>query len=181
MAQGFSIPLIQKCIWGNSPPATLASLPSRIELADGSELQAIPAPGHAEDMVCYFAPDKGWLFSADLYISRSIRYMRDDENLSVLINSIRRVLPLDFDTIFCPHRGVVENGRQALAEKLSNLKALCEKTQNLHHQGQSVKAISRTLLGLEDSISCLTGFGFCKQNLIRECLKVDLLAIYPVT
>ncbi|WP_067521248.1 MBL fold metallo-hydrolase [Endozoicomonas ascidiicola] len=122
-------------------------MPEWIELDDGSSLEAIAAPGHAEDMICFYWPDKGAVFTVDLYLSRSIRYMRDDENLAILINSIRDVLTKDFDTLFCPHRGVVENGKTALQEKLNNLLELCEQSQQLHHQGQTIKEITKTILG----------------------------------
>ncbi|MFK0573013.1 MBL fold metallo-hydrolase [Endozoicomonas sp.] len=174
MEQGFSIPLIQKYLWGKSPAIRLAPLPDTIELEDGSTLEAIAAPGHAEDMVCFYSSEHGFIFTADLYISRTIRYMRDDENLTVLIKSIRKVLARDFETLLCPHRGVVLQGKQALQEKLNNLLELCEKAQHLHHQGQSVKQITRNILGTEDGMSYLTGFSFSKRNLIRESLKVTL-------
>ncbi len=174
MEKGFSIPLIQRYLWGSSPAINLFPLPDTIELDDGSLLEPVLTPGHAEDMVCYYSSQHGFIFTADLYISRTIRYMRDDENLTVLIKSIRKVLARDFETVLCPHRGVVLQGKQALQEKLNNLLELCERTQNLHQQGQSIKEITRNLLGSEDGISYLTGFGFSKRNLIRESLKVAL-------
>ena len=174
MQMGFSISWIQRYLWGSSPAINLQPLPDIIELDDGSQLEPISTPGHAEDMVCYFSPEHGFVFTADLYISRTIRYMRDDENLTMLIKSIRKVLARDFTTVLCPHRGIVLGGKQALQEKMNNLLELCERAQNLHHQGWSIKEITRKILGKEDSMSYLTGFGFSKRNLIRESLKVTL-------
>lgn len=174
MEKGFSIPLIQRYLWGNSQTIKLSPFPDTIELEDGSLFEPIATPGHAEDMVCFYSPEHGFIFTADLYISRTIRYMRDDENLTILIKSIRKVLVRDFETLFCPHRGIVSQGKQALQEKLNNLLDLCEQAQSLHHQGQSIKEITRNILGKEDGMSYLTGFGFSKRNLIRESLKVAL-------
>ncbi len=174
MAEGFSIPLLQKFVWGASPAIQLDALPEKITLDDDSVLEAIATPGHAEDMLCYHSKEHGWLFTADLFIAKNIRYMRYDENLAILINSISDALTLDFDTIFCPHRGVLPDGKSALQQKHDNLMTLCVNAQNLQKQGRTSKEIMLELLGKEDSTSYLSAFSFCKHNLISEALKVRL-------
>ena len=132
-------------------------------------------PGHAKDLHCFYLPEKGWLFSGDLYISKSIRYLRADENLEQLILSIRKVLALDFDVMFCPHRGILEHGKQALAEKLDNMLEICARAQQLHHKGQELDQIVTQLLGPEGMMARMTGNNFSKSNLISAALKVEHL------
>jgi len=171
---GYKIPPVQKLIWGSPVPVETESLPEDLRLHDGSNIVPVHTPGHAKDLTCYFIPERKWLFSGDLYISKSLRYLRVDEDLSQLIDSIRKVLELDFEIIFCPHRGIVEEGKQAMVDKLNNLINLCEKSQALEREGMNEKQIVKKVLGKEDGISYLSAFNISKINLIREALKVPL-------
>jgi glyoxylase-like metal-dependent hydrolase (beta-lactamase superfamily II) len=49
----------------------------------------IPTPGHSEDHICLFEPNEGWLFSGDLFISERVKYMREDENVYSLLDSLK--------------------------------------------------------------------------------------------
>ncbi len=177
LKDGYKIPPIQKLIWGNPVPVETLSLPDDLHLSDGSKILPVHTPGHAKDLTCYFIPERKWLFSGDLYISKSLRYLRVDEDLSQLIDSIRKVLELDFEVIFCPHRGIVEAGKQAMVDKLNNLIDLCKKSQALKSDGLSERQIVTKVLGKEDGISYLSAFNISKINLIREALKVNLKTV----
>jgi hypothetical protein len=80
------------------------------------------------------------------------------------------VLKEDFDLLFCSHRGVVENGRDALTRKLDNLVALCDQVRELHDTGLGVRQITRKLLGREDQMAVMTRGHFSRRNLIASCL-----------
>lgn len=172
LERGFHIPLIQKLIWGAAGRAEAAPLPDRITMG-GEAVIPVFTPGHARDMTCYLLPERGWLFSADLYIANRLKMLRSDEDIPTLLDSTRRVLAHDFDTILCPHRGVVENGRQRLQEKLDYLLDLSEKALALQEQGQDLPAITKRLLGKEGLISVLSRYDFSKRNLIASCLQVN--------
>ncbi len=174
LVNGYKIPLVQKVIWGNPIPVETKSIANDLKLYDGSEIIPVHTPGHAPDLTCYYVPNRKWLFSGDLYISRSLRYLRTDENLAELIKSIEKVLKLDFEILFCPHRGIVEEGKQAMIDKFNNLTKLCKNAQALHQQGFSDKQIVIKLLGKEDGISYMSGFSIAKINLIKEALRVKL-------
>lgn len=174
LRKGYKTPLVQKLIWGNPKPVETLPLPTLVILSDGSKLIPVHTPGHAKDLHCFHMPDQGWLFSGDLYIAKSIRYMRSDEHLDIHVNSIRKALALDFGTLLCPHRGIVENGKAALTEKLSNILNLCEQAQELQSKQQSLEQIVVKILGPEDMMAKSTRFNFSKRNLIREALKVEL-------
>lgn len=173
LATGYPTPLLQKLTWGSPQPVQTAPLPETLNLSDGSKLVSVHTPGHAKDLHCFYLPDNGWLFSGDLYISKSLRYLRSDENLQLLIDSIRKVLTLDFRVIFCPHRGILTSGKTALQEKLDNILELCHQAKSLHRSGQSQAQIVKQLLGPEDLMSYLTQFNFSKGRLIAEALKTD--------
>lgn len=173
LSRGYRIPPIQRLIWGSPQPVDTESLPERIPMAEGGDLHSVPTPGHARDLTCFHWPERGYLFTGDLYLSKSIRYLRADENLLQLMQSINKVLALEFDVLFCPHRGIVAQGHLALREKLDNLRTLCDRAGRLHGEGIELEEIINRLLGPEDWLSRLSGYNISKGNLIRQAVEID--------
>ena len=171
---GYKTPAMQRIIWGSPKPAATQTLTSDLTLSDGSPIVPVHTPGHAKDLTCIFLPVQKYLFSGDMYLSKSMKYMRSDESLPLLIDGLRKLLALDFEILFCPHNGIVEQGRAALQGKLDNLLKLCEQAQELHQTNLSVPQITEQLLGPEDMLAKISKGNFCKANLIREALKVEL-------
>ena len=174
LASGYAIPSLQKLIWGTLKPVQTDPYPAQITLSDGRTLIPVHTPGHADDLHCFHEPREGWLFSGDLYISKSLRYLRFDENLTELIASINKVLKLDFEVLFCPHRGILTDGKQALQKKSDNLTRLVEQVQGLAAKGNKAAAITDKLMGRGDWFALITFNGFSKRNLVEQALKVDL-------
>ncbi len=174
LAKGYPTPLIQKLIWGSPLKVKTQALPSQLIINEGSDSQAIviaiPTQGHAKDLTCLFFPEQKYLFSGDMYISKSLKYFRADENLIQLIDSLKTLIALDFEILFCPHRGIVENGKQALQEKLDNLLALCSQSKQLMQQGLTEEEIVIKLLGPEDWLSKMSKYNISKGNLIRQAM-----------
>jgi glyoxylase-like metal-dependent hydrolase (beta-lactamase superfamily II) len=176
MKRGFKIPLVQKVLWGSANRVEAVPLPA--DLTIGDEVVApIFTPGHAKDMTCYLLKDRGWLFSADLYIANHLKFLRIDEHIPTLLNSTQQALNCEFETLICPHRGVVENGKKKLQEKYDYLVELSTNAQAQHQAGVELLQITDQLLGKEGLMSKLSGYNFSKRNLIRSCLEVDLTAV----
>ncbi|TYO95820.1 glyoxylase-like metal-dependent hydrolase (beta-lactamase superfamily II) [Geothermobacter ehrlichii] len=171
LASGWRMYPYQHLLFGRPKRLQAETVPDSIELEGGYRLQVLAAQGHAADLVCYLEPERGWLFSGDLFIAEKTRYLRRDEDLALLLQSLKKVLRYDFQTIFCGHRGVITDGKRALAAKLAYLEELCAKVRELSRQGVPAKAITRRLLGREDVVSLVTGFQFTKGNLVRACLQ----------
>lgn len=172
LRKGFKIPPIQKLLWGSAGRVEAEALPEKITLSNGESVKAIFAPGHAKDMTCYLLDDRGWLLSADLYIANHLKFLRIDEHIPTIIDSTKDVLSYDFDTIICPHKGVVPQGKLRLKEKYDFLVNLAGEVQHLQGQGRSDKEITHQLLGKENMMSLFSGFNFSKINLVRSCLEV---------
>lgn len=174
LANGYPTPLLQKLIWGSPLKVTTQTLPTSLLINQNSpsqaEVIAIPTPGHAKDLTCLFFPELKYLFSGDMYISKSLKYLRIDENLEQLISSLERLIGLDFEILFCPHRGIVERGKQALIEKRDNLLNLCRQSQQLMAQGLSEADIVIQLLGPEDRLAKMSKYNISKGNLIRQAM-----------
>lgn len=173
LRRGFRIPPIQKIIWGAAGKADAAVLPENLHIGEEA-VTAVFTPGHAKDMTCYLMPQRGWLFSADLYIANHLKLLRSDEHIPTLLDSIRKVLALEFDTILCPHRGPVEDGKRKLREKYDFLLDLAARAQELQQRGMELPEITRHLLGKENMMSILSRYNFSKRNLIASCLLVEL-------
>jgi hypothetical protein len=68
-----------------------------------------------------------------------------DENMKDTVASLQKLLQLDFDTVFCAHSGVVENGKAMLQEKLNYLLNFQEKVEGLRRQGLTDREIDQKL------------------------------------
>ena len=171
-----SMPLIQHIIWGKPKAFEALPLPDRIEVDSRYTLQPIFSPGHTTDMVCFLEEQEGWLFTGDLFITRRPSYMRYDESASLQMESLRRVLRHSFQTVFCSHRGVLENGKALLMDRLNYLEIIQDRARDFHQQGIPLHEISRRILGKEGSFHWISQKSFSKQNLIRTLLpKTDLV------
>ncbi|MFI2811588.1 MULTISPECIES: MBL fold metallo-hydrolase [Microbulbifer] len=173
LQRGFRIPPIQKLFWGSAGRVQARQLPDNLSI-NGETVETLYTPGHARDMVCYLLPERGWLFSADLYIANYLKFLRSDEHIPTLLASIHHVLAQQFDVILCPHRGVVENGRQRLREKYQYLLDLAADAQRLQAKGLALDAITSELLGEESLVGIISRYNFSKRNLVASALEVDL-------
>lgn len=174
LRHSFATPLIQKIIWGSPGAVRADPLPNNISLKTGEPISAIHAPGHAKDMTCFLLPERGWLFSADLYLANRLSMLRSDEHIPTLLDSIKRILDCEFETIICPHRGIVDQGQERLREKYNFILELASNAQHLNNQGHTIQAITDQLLGKETMISILSSYNFSKRNLIQSCLEVAI-------
>ncbi|RMG65481.1 MAG: MBL fold metallo-hydrolase [Calditrichaeota bacterium] len=171
LRNGFPIQLYRQIVWGVPEPVAAEALPEKIELPEGFTLIPIPAPGHAPDMTCFLEPNQGWLFTGDLYISDRPQYLRKEENPHQEMESLRHVLSYNFQVVFCAHRGMLPQGREAIQRKLDYLVSLRQQAQSLHRQGYSLRAIQHRLLGRESEMSWITMGHFSKRNLIEALLQ----------
>ena len=123
-------------------------------------------------MSCFFDAENGFLFTGDLYIASQVRYFHKDENLTKQLESLNKVIALDFETAFCPHRGIMKNGKADIIKKRVFIVNLSSKINSLAKQGISNAQITKQILGKEDMFSLLSGFHFSKKGLIEACLTL---------
>ncbi|PEN13047.1 MBL fold metallo-hydrolase [Longibacter salinarum] len=172
LRDGFDMEMYRRIVWGSPGPIEAQPVPEHLSIGDGLILHAIPTPGHADDMVCYRVEGKGWLFSADLYITQRPEYLRYDEHVGALLRSIHRVLQYDITTVFCSHRGIVDEGAHALREKARYLEALCGVARRRYRQDKRpVNDIREEMLGKDGLLRWISGGDFSKDNLISSCIR----------
>ncbi len=158
MAAAFPIRPYQKYVWGKSAPVEIETFPESIETILG-EMVPVPTPGHSKDHTAYLLKTAGVLFSGDLYLADTIKFFRSDEDVGTQIESLRKILDLDFDTLLCSHFPKLENGKQRIAQKLDFLEALYGGVADLWEKGYPEREIFRTLKLKEDYFTKAFCFG----------------------
>lgn len=158
LADPFRILLYQKYVWGKSTPLRIETLPAVIE-TDLGPMVPVHTPGHSKDHTVFFLKDAGVLFSGDLYLADRIKYFRADEDVGTQIDSLRKVLALDFDMLLCGHFPRRTGGRQRIQTKLAFLDDLYGGTIRLWKQGTPAKQILKALKLKEDHFTKFFCFG----------------------
>jgi glyoxylase-like metal-dependent hydrolase (beta-lactamase superfamily II) len=162
--------LYRRMAWGVPAAALAEAVPELVE-TPRFRFHVIHTPGHAEDHIALYEPERRWLFSGDLYLAPKLRYLRADENVYAMLDSLRRVSALEPATLFCQHRGRVENGTAMLRRKLDFLVELGERIHHLHSRGLSEGEIASVLPGGDLLWRVWTGGHFSKGNFVRAFLR----------
>jgi glyoxylase-like metal-dependent hydrolase (beta-lactamase superfamily II) len=129
------VPMYRNIVWGRPEFAETKSIGREVSTGN-HQLQVIETPGHSEDHLCLFEPEKKWLFTGDLYLSGYMRYLRDDENIYEIMRSLKQLIELKPKVLFCNHRGPVENAGTALQKKLSFLENLRDDVMDCLQNGE---------------------------------------------
>ena len=142
IATGFPLLPYERFWFGRIDPCPGAlPLPALIK-TERYTLQPIYTPGHSDDHHVLLEATEGWLFAGDFYIG-NLRLFRRGENIYQMIESTRRMLTYDFDTVFCGHNPVLNDGRRAVERKLRYLETLVERVQAAHGRGLRGQALMR--------------------------------------
>ena len=157
-------------VWGQPAPVQADPMGEIFETGQ-HRFSVVPTPGHCLDHVCLLESGAGWLFSGDLFIGERVKYLRADEDALVTLDSLRHVLALDFDTLFCSHAGIVQDGKAALRRKIDYWENVQGRTRDLLRAGQSLESIRDQLLGSESWMTTATRRHFSKLNLIRSLTR----------
>lgn len=162
----------QKMVWGNRPPNHELTPKDDLIETPNYTFQLIPIPGHASDMVALYEPNKKWLFSADLFVNSYIGYFLKNESVIQQIESIKKVLALDFDVLFCSHNPQLQDGRKKLEQKLQYFEDFYGKVVAAYTKGLSVKQIFKALNLKEHGFTYLLSHGqLSKLNMVRSAIR----------
>ena len=137
-------PEYRKITWGNRGAFDALPLGDRIR-SRTLEWQAIHTPGHADDHVALFHAESGRLFTGDLFVSPKTRVVMNTESVALIAESLRKLLALPFQSVFCSHAGYLENGRTLLEQKLHYLETLQKNIIELYKEGISPSEINQQL------------------------------------
>jgi len=165
-AEKSHVPLYRRLVWGNREGFRADPMPPFIE-SDRYRFDVIHAPGHHKDHVVFHEKRMGWLFTGDLYVSRKQLVAFKDENISDAIISITEILELDFDTVFCGHSGIHQNGKTKLREKLDNFLHFRDEVNTLKSSGLTIDEINRKLFPEKNLWETVSRGEWSSMNLVR--------------
>ena len=164
--------LYQKIIWG-CPSGSRPDIIGDSVTAGTYRFTVIHTRGHSEGHFCLYEPRKKWLFTGDMFCGIRNMYLRKDEDFNLMLNSLTELSKLEINIIFCSLKGVVNNGNEALSQKINYMKDLKDRTYALHAAGLTATQSTRKLLGREDAMFYITGGHFSKRYLIKNILGPD--------
>jgi glyoxylase-like metal-dependent hydrolase (beta-lactamase superfamily II) len=170
LAQGFVQEPYRRLAWG--PPPRLAAEPIVEEEAFGPlRLRPVPTPGHSHDHLCFYEPEREWLFTGDLFLAERLRFLRSDEDVDLLIESLETVGRLPLREVLCAHRGPVRDGPAALRRKADGLRSLRERIAELLRQGLPEGEIARRVVGREGFLTWFSRGRFSARNFVRAVAR----------
>lgn len=161
----------QHLIWGRAAKLQLKILPPLIE-TERYRILPVHTPGHAKDHTVYLEQNQGWLFSGDMYIGDRIKFFRSDENICQQIESLKKLMNYDFDSVFCGHNPVLQNGPSHIRLKLNYLEDIYGKVNYFIQKGYSESEVISTMSNGSDlSVKIITMGNASFANMVRSAIK----------
>jgi glyoxylase-like metal-dependent hydrolase (beta-lactamase superfamily II) len=154
-------------------PGGRALAPARL-LDDGDEivhaagrLRAVHTPGHESGHICYYDPDRRWLFTGDLILGMGTTIVAPpDGDMTAYLASLRRLLDLDLACLLPGHGPPIEEPYAKISEYLEH--RLLRERQILDALAAGVTAVpalvERIYVGLHP------GLGFAAALTVRAHL-----------
>ena len=164
------VPWYRRLVWGCPHSSETGELDSKIQTKNFLFL-VIPTPGHSDDHICLFEPNERWLFSGDLFLSEQMKYLREEENIFSIIDSLKKVAALHPKKMFCAFNGSIDHPMDAIHKKIEYLENLQKEVEEGFGQGLSPREIQRRLLGRGDQMCFITAGEISKGNLINAFLR----------
>ncbi len=88
---------------------------------EGATLQAVFTPGHAPDHLCYYLEEERALFTGDVVLGAGTTVIPDEGgDLALYLDSLRRLLDLDLETIYPAHGPVIRKPREKIIEYIAH-------------------------------------------------------------
>ena len=157
-----NVGLYRRACWGTMP-----RLIARFETHVPSGLELVHTPGHSPDHHIVWDPERRTMFGGDLFLGVKVRVARPMEDPRALAISARRAAALEPRVLLDAHRGIVPNGRDALAAKAAWLEETIGTIDARIASGWSDRAITRAVLGREDVVALVSGGDLSRENFVR--------------
>ena len=138
---------------------------------DVSPLQVIATPGHTDDHIAVWHPERRIVATGDLFIGVKVRVAHGDESPRAIIASLRMVMALEPRLLLDAHRGVVRNPVPVLAAKIEWMEETIGAITALAGEGYSEREIRRQVLGRESAVGWVSRGEYSKRALVRSVLR----------
>ncbi|MGG3563325.1 MBL fold metallo-hydrolase [Neobacillus rhizosphaerae] len=163
-------PLYRQLFWGRRRPFRAEPIGETFR-SPHATWQVIKTPGHSIDHLAFLNTDTGQLFTGDLYCQEKTKVVLREENVPVIIESLKKVLTYEFDDVFCSHAGYLSNGRTALKRKLDYLLDLQGTILKLYDEGRKPDEINQTLFPKKYPITSFSSGEWNSVHIVHSIIK----------
>lgn len=146
-----------------------AMRPLRYEIAafDPAPFEFVHLPGHSSDHHVVWHPANRIMFGGDLYLGVKVRVSHPDEQVRVLVDSLRTAAALEPEFFFDGHRGLVADPVAKLNAKADWLEQTIGEIDRLSDAGWNDAAIRRAVLGREEATGYFSFGDYSRANFVR--------------
>ena len=163
----------RRLMWGWSEPSKGKQVvDGELIRAEKYNFQVIYTPGHSPDHICLHEPERGWLFSGDLFVGGRDRALSAEADIWGVIESLKKIANLPLSRLFPGSARVRENPVTEILEKIDYLTEMGEKVLELRRNGLDVSSIARSLFGNLMFIEVFTLGHFSRKNLVQSYLRL---------
>lgn len=172
IARRFPLYPYQEIAWGYPVPTTVKPIREQVETGRYS-FDVVDTPGHCPGHICLVEPSMGWCFTGDLFARENPKFIRPEENMGEIMDSMRRVmgLPVERLVLFTSVGKIVEDGRRALGRCLDYLTDMAAKVHSRHDAGLTMDEILQQEFGGEHFFAELTNGQFSTRSLVKSLLE----------
>jgi glyoxylase-like metal-dependent hydrolase (beta-lactamase superfamily II) len=164
----------RKVFWGWPKPSHAGAVTDCATIETEHHcFQVVYTPGHAPDHICLYEPERGWLFTGDLFSGGKDRALRAGYDIWGIIASLKRIASLPARRMFPGSAQVRENPKQELESKIAYLEDFGGRVLELHRKGWGVRAIVRAVCGGAMQIEWITLGHFTRRNFVLSYLGIN--------
>ena len=138
---------------------------------DMAPLEIIATPGHTEDHIAVWHPERRIVATGDLFIGVKVRVAHPDESPRDILASLLTVARLNPRLMLDAHRGVVRDPMPLLRAKIGWMSATIAAITALADKGLSEREIQRRVLGREPIVGWVSRGEYSKRSLVRSVLR----------
>lgn len=160
------IGMYRRVMWKSTPPLT-----TRVEPFADDWLSLVSTPGHCSDHHSVWDAATGTLFAGDLFLGVKVRVAHATEHPRQHVQSLRAMLSLNPERLFCAHRGYVPNAKRVLSDKADWLEELITRVEQRLDAGHSERDIRRELIGPLGTTHYFSAGDYSPDNLIVSIRK----------
>lgn len=160
----------QEDVWGYPIPSQVNPLGKSIQ-TQKFYFEVIPTPGHDRDHVCLFEPNRGWLFSGDLYVGSKPLVCRPMDDQWQILKDLKLVQALKPRVLFPAPTDVIIEPEEKLRQVIAHLEDLGGRIKALHQKGLDTPSIRERIFGEENPLAQSTQWQFSSENMIKSFLR----------
>ncbi len=164
--------LYRQIMWGWPQASQAAPISDGDTLTDQNfQFDVLHTPGHTQHHLCFYEPNRGWIFSGDLFIGGRDRALGAGNDIWQIMAALRRLAALPANKLFPGSARVRTDAQNALMIRVRILEDLADQILTLHRKGWGERRIAREISGGPMWIELFTGGHFSRRHLVRSFLR----------